>query len=189
MLGSLFSYVATHQLSHRHNTIKCWVMSSVNSALDETRANRDCQEVYDSGEWEHCCVSMEKGKNGYIYWKLLLRYPSQSFRIGPGNLSSLSQPSSFNEPILSGRRRHGARLVHLLDNSCSWGQMFLTAITNIDLPTNASEMFMSGVGNVFVENPLLVWAFTSGSGAIGAATSHKSEQVINNYLQLWVCTV
>lgn len=34
-------------------------MSSVNSALDETIANRDCQEVYGSGEWEHCCVSME----------------------------------------------------------------------------------------------------------------------------------
>lgn len=103
MMGSLFSYVATHQLSHLHNTKKCWFMSSVNSALDETRANHDCQEVYGSGEWEHCCVSMEisvrRGKNGYISWKLLLRYSSQSFQIGQGQLTSLSQPSTKMSPF------------------------------------------------------------------------------------------
>lgn len=66
--------VATHQLSHCHNTIKCWVMSLVNGALDEKRANHDCQEVYGSGGMRtllcfHGDMSEKGGKNGYISWK------------------------------------------------------------------------------------------------------------------------
>lgn len=163
---SSFSYVATHQLSPRHNTMKWWVMSSVNSALDETRWNNGCQEVYGSGEWEHCCFSMEicprRGKNGYISWKLRLRYSSQSFQIGQGKLTSLSQPRTLNQPILSG-----------------WKTQVIYSCQDM------LELFL-----FFLEKtPLLVWTVTSGSVAIGAATSHKPEWVINNNLHLWVCTV
>lgn len=149
--GSLFSYVATHQLSQRHNTIKCRVMSSVNSALDETRANRDCQEVYGSGEWEHCCVSMEICLRG---GKMATYTGNYFLDIHPSHFK-LAQRTSvlWANPVLQMNLSHRfGGLESLKDNTCSWGQMFLNVITNIHLLTNTCEVFMSGdVGKAFLE--------------------------------------
>lgn len=83
------------------------------------------------------------------------------------------------------------------DNSCSCCQecrfflllrMYNThesplhpVIGNIHLLVTTCWIFMSGdVGMYALKNTLLVWALTSGSGANTAATSRKSEWVINN---------
>jgi len=64
-----------------------------------------------------------------------------------------------------------------------------TLIGNIHVLITTCWIFMSGdVGMWASTITSLVRALTSRSGAITAATSRKSECVINNCLQLWVCS-